>query len=42
MIKRTLLLGGLVASLVIAMPVMASESVLARIKQSGTLKLGYR
>ncbi len=42
MMKRTLLLGGLVASLVIAMPVMASESVLARIKQSGTLKLGYR
>lgn len=42
MIKRTLLLGGLAASLAIAMPAMASESALARIKQSGTLKLGYR
>ena len=42
MIKRTLLLGGLAASLAIAMPALASESALARIKQSGTLKLGYR
>ncbi|SBT04644.1 Extracellular solute-binding protein family 3 [Candidatus Accumulibacter aalborgensis] len=42
MIKRTLLLAGLAASLAVATPAMAAESALATIKQSGTLKLGYR
>ncbi|EXI72645.1 MAG TPA: amino acid ABC transporter substrate-binding protein [Candidatus Accumulibacter phosphatis] len=42
MLKRTLLLAGVAASLALAVPVSASESVLAKIKQSGTLKLGYR
>lgn len=42
MLKRTLLLAGLAASLALAAPVSASESALSRIKQSGTLKLGYR
>ena len=42
MIKLSLLLAGLAASFAVAMPAMAAESALATIKQSGTLKLGYR
>ena len=42
MIKRTLLLAGLAASFAIATTAMAAESTLANIKQTGTLKLGYR
>ncbi|WP_300454106.1 amino acid ABC transporter substrate-binding protein [Accumulibacter sp.] len=43
MIKQTLLVAGLAASLAIAAsPAGAAESALATIKQSATLKLGYR
>ncbi len=42
MLKRTLLLAGVAVSLALAAPAGASEWSLARIKQSGTLKLGYR
>jgi len=42
MIARTLLLAGLAATFALTLPAMASESVLAKIKQTGTLKLGYR
>ncbi|MBP6708472.1 MAG: amino acid ABC transporter substrate-binding protein [Candidatus Accumulibacter sp.] len=42
MIKRTLLVTALAASFTVALPALASESVLGKIKQSGTLKLGYR
>lgn len=42
MIKRTLLLAGFAASFAIVTPATAAESTLANIKQTGTLKLGYR
>lgn len=42
MIRRTLLLAGLAASFLIATPAAAAESVLATVKKTGTLKLGYR
>ncbi|MBL8394836.1 MAG: amino acid ABC transporter substrate-binding protein [Candidatus Accumulibacter sp.] len=42
MIRRTLLLAGLAASFLIAIPAAAAESVLATVKKTGTLKLGYR
>ncbi len=42
MIGRTLLLAGLAATFTLNLPAMASESALAKIKQTGTLKLGYR
>lgn len=43
MIKRTLLVAGLATSLAsAALPAAAAESALATIKQSATLKLGYR
>lgn len=42
MIKRTLIAAGLAASLMVALPSFASESTLSKIKQSGTVKMGYR
>ena len=39
---RTLLLAGLAASFTLSLLSMASASVRAKTKQSGTLKLGYR
>ena len=38
---RTLFLAGVAGSFTLPLPAMASESVLAKDKQSGTLKLGY-
>ncbi|MDQ5915279.1 MAG: hypothetical protein QG584_1170 [Pseudomonadota bacterium] len=42
MIKRTLIAAGLAASFMVATPSFASEPTLARIKHSGTIKLGHR
>jgi ABC-type amino acid transport substrate-binding protein len=42
MIKHTLIVAGLAASLLSASPVFASESTLTRIKQAGVVKMGYR
>jgi ABC-type amino acid transport substrate-binding protein len=39
---RILIAIGIAAGLVLSLPAGASESTLARIKQSGTIKLGYR
>mgnify|MGYP003439352588 CR=1 FL=1 len=39
---RILIAVGIAAGLVLSLPAGASESTLARIKQSGTIKLGYR
>lgn len=42
MIKRTLIAAALAASFLSAAPAFADESTLTKIKQTGTLKLGYR
>lgn len=42
MIKRTLIVAALAASLLSASPVFASESTLSRIKHTGVVKMGYR
>ena len=42
MIKKTLIAVGLAVSMAFAVPATAMESTLAKVKQSGTIKLGYR
>ncbi|MCP5227204.1 amino acid ABC transporter substrate-binding protein [Accumulibacter sp.] len=42
MIFRTLIAGAVAASCLFAAPAMADESTLAKIKQTSTIKLGYR
>ena len=39
---RNLIAIGIAAGIALSLPAVASESALARIKQSGTIKLGYR
>lgn len=42
MIFRTLVAAGVAASCLVALPATATESTLAKVKQTSTLKLGYR